>query len=256
MSESTDSVSVVATLRRLILEGRFAPGERLAEIPVARMLGVSRTPVRLALRTLEQEGLLAKAGKRGVVVRAFSHADVLCAVEVRGVLEGLAAARLARRGLGDAERAVLRECVDSGEHVLIKGYLVESDIAQWSQLNARFHGAILAADDSRVIADAIARNDHLPFASADSIVIDREALDREYRKLQVAQLQHQLVVDALEHGESGRVEQLMREHAYVGIRYGPLFGLPAFAHGTAPSADLGPGTRVRRAATPMPPGRR
>ena len=50
------------------------------------------------------------------------------------------------------------------------------------------------------------------------------ALDREYRKLQVAQLQHQLVVDALEQRESARVEMLMREHAWVGFRYGKLFG--------------------------------
>jgi GntR family transcriptional regulator of vanillate catabolism len=60
---------------------------------------VSRTPVRLAFRTLEQEGLLEKAGKRGYVVRAFSEADVLCAIEVRGALEGLAARRLAERGI-------------------------------------------------------------------------------------------------------------------------------------------------------------
>ena len=95
----TDSASVVATLAQvLIADGRYPAGTRLAEIPVAEALGVSRTPVRLAFRTLEQEGLLQKAGKRGFVVREFSEADVLCAVEVRGVLEGLAARRLAERG--------------------------------------------------------------------------------------------------------------------------------------------------------------
>ena len=68
--EPVASASVVASLRQLIIDGRFAPGERVAEIPVAERLGVSRTPVRLAFRTLEQEGLLQKVGKRGLVVRA------------------------------------------------------------------------------------------------------------------------------------------------------------------------------------------
>ena len=92
---AAESASVLAALRQLIVDGRYPPGTRLAEIPVAAALGVSRTPVRLAFRTLEQEGLLRKSGKRGLEVRAFTEADVLCAVEVRGALEGLAARRLA-----------------------------------------------------------------------------------------------------------------------------------------------------------------
>ena len=52
---------------------------------------------------------------------------------------------------------------------------------------------------------------------------------REYQKLRVAQLQHQLVFDALLRGESARVEMLMREHAYIGLRYGPLLGAAGLA---------------------------
>jgi GntR family transcriptional regulator of vanillate catabolism len=227
MKTKQDSSTVVATLRKMIVDGHYGAGERLAEIPVSEALGVSRTPVRLAFRTLAQEGLLEPAGKRGFVVRAFSQRDVLCAVEVRGVLEGLAARQLAERGLSDGVRRTLHECLDAGEQLLAKGHLIESDIGTWSRLNQAFHGAIVGASDSRVIADAIARNDHLPFASASSIIIDRAALDREYRKLHLAQLQHQLVVEALERGESARVEALMREHAYIGVRYGALLGLDA-----------------------------
>lgn len=221
----SNAVSVVAGLRQRIINGQFAAGARLAEIPVAEALGVSRTPVRLAFRTLEQEGLLAKAGKRGYVVRAISEADVRCAIEVRGVLEGLAARHLAERGLTADERAALAQCIAEGDAVLAKGRLETDDVGRWSRLNERFHRIIVESGASRVIADAIARNDHLPFASADSIVIDPQALDGEFRKLQFAQLQHQLVLDALEQRESARVEMLMREHAWVGFRYGRLFGL-------------------------------
>jgi GntR family transcriptional regulator of vanillate catabolism len=224
---SPDSTSVIAALRQSIIGGRFPAGARLAEIPVAEALGVSRTPVRLAFRTLAQEGLLAPAGKRGYVVRAFSEADVRCAVEVRGALEGLAARRLAERGLATAQRDELRRCLAEGEAVLAKGHLVEDDIGRWSRLNQAFHACIVGGTDSQVIADAIARNNHLPFASADSIAIDKQALDKEYQKLRLAQMQHQLVVEALEQRESARVEMLMREHAYIGLRYGALFGLEA-----------------------------
>jgi len=222
-SRTASSTSVVATLRQLIVSGRLAAGERLAEIPVADSLGVSRTPVRLAFRALEQEGLLEKAGKRGYVVRRFSEADVRSAIEVRGTLEGLAARHLAERGLTEPVRATLADCIAEGHAVLARGHLVEDDIARWSRLNQRFHDAIVQAHDSHVIADAIARNNHLPFASADSIALDRDALPAEYEKLRIAQLQHQLVFDALQQRESARVEMLMREHAWVGFRYGQLF---------------------------------
>ena len=217
-----EATSVVATLRQLIVRGRLPAGERVAEIPVAESLGVSRTPVRLAFRALEQEGLLSRAGKRGYVVRRFSEADVRTAIEVRGLLEGLAARRLAERGMNDAQRAALQGCLDEGAAVLAKGHLVDDDIARWSRLNQRFHDTLVQAHESRVVADAIARNNHLPFASADSLALDREALPAEYEKLRIAQLQHQLVFDALAQRESARVEMLMREHAWVGFRYGAL----------------------------------
>jgi GntR family transcriptional regulator of vanillate catabolism len=222
-SIATDATSVVSTLRTMIVNGTYAAGERLVEIPVAQALGVSRTPVRLALRTLEQEGLLEKSGARGVVVRSFSHEDVLCAVEVRGVLEGLAARRLAERGMGDAVRSALQTCLADGDVVLAKGTLASEDLKPWSELNECFHSTILEATGTRIISDAIARNNALPLASSDAIAIDPQNMNREYKKLWVAQMQHRLVFEALSNGESARAEMLMREHAYIGLRYGQLF---------------------------------
>jgi GntR family transcriptional regulator of vanillate catabolism len=216
---------VVATLRQLIIDGHYPPGTRLAEIPVAEALGVSRTPVRLAFRTLAQEGLLETVGKRGRVVRAFTEADVLCAVEVRGALEGLAARRIAEAGASPALLSALQACLQDGEAVLAAGKLTSRDVDRWSAVNRRFHRVVVEAAGSRVIADAIARNNHLPFAAADSIAIDRRALGAELRKLQLAQLQHRLIVEALARREGARAEALMREHAYIGLRYASLFGI-------------------------------
>ncbi len=226
--------SLLAQLRRWLAEGRYPAGSRLAEETVAQDLGVSRTPVRLAFRTLAQEGLLESAGKRGYVVRAFSADDVRCAVEVRGVLEGLAARRLCERGLDAATRALFEQCLADGDAVLARGRLEADDVARWSALNARFHDALVAGAGSRVVADAIARNDHLPFASAGSITFEVDALERETTKLQVAQLQHRLIVDAMLAREGARVEALVREHALIGVRYAPLFGLrPVLDSGAA-----------------------
>ena len=179
-----------------------------------------------------------------------SVSDVRTAIEVRGALEGLAARHLAERGLGPEVRAALLRSVEEGAAILAKGHLVEGDIAGWSRLNQRFHDAIVHAHDSHVIADAIARNNHLPFASADSIALDRTALPAEYEKLRIAQVQHQLVLDALERRESARVEMLMREHAWVGVRYGQLFGLPTLGEAQRGGATTG---QPRLTHSDMPP---
>ncbi|MFG6668286.1 GntR family transcriptional regulator [Halomonas sp. HNIBRBA4712] len=220
---SNNDKSVASRLRKLIEDGHYPQGERLGEEAVAERLGVSRTPVRLAFRSLEQEGLLQRAEKRGYRVRQFTEADIRCAVEVRGVLEGLAARRLAERGMTDEQRHDLILWIQKGRDVIGKGALQEEDIDSWIELNYRFHEKIVSSADSSVIGDAIARNNHLPFAAAASIVIDENDLASEFKKLQLAQLHHELIFQALESGEGARVEMLMREHALIGIRYQAFF---------------------------------
>ena len=146
------AASLLAQLRRWLAEGRYAAGTRLAEEAVAQDLGVSRTPVRLAFRTLAQEGLLESAGKRGFLVRSFTAADVRCAVEVRGVLEGLAARRLAERGATAQERGVLQQCLTDGDALLSRGPLAAADVACWSALNARFHATLVRATGNQEMA--------------------------------------------------------------------------------------------------------
>jgi GntR family transcriptional regulator of vanillate catabolism len=225
---TNNSLNILTRLRKAILEGEFKAGEKIAEIPVAERFNVSRTPVRLAFRTLEQEGLLRKGNKRGYLVREFTENDVQCALEIRGALEGLAARRLAEKGLSDSVREELLDCIKNEETLLAVGTLTEDGVDKWSQYNSRFHRIIIEESGSAPIADAIARNNHLPFASFDSLIIDNNALDKEYEKLRVAHLQHQIVVDALIMGEGARAEMLMREHAYIGMRYAEAFGLAKY----------------------------
>ncbi|WP_394168419.1 GntR family transcriptional regulator [Saccharospirillum alexandrii] len=217
--------TVISQLRRLIRDGAFQPGAKMQELPVAEQLGVSRTPVRMAFRVLEQEGLLERSGKKGFVVRRISRADVLCGIEIRGVLEGLAARRMAENPISDQHRDQLHACLQDSEALVRKGDFTEALIADWSDINQRFHSIILDGAGSRAIADAIARNNHMPFASADSIIMDTQRLDAEFKKVEIAHLQHQLIVQAICEGDSVRAEMLMREHAYIGIKYGAFLGL-------------------------------
>lgn len=223
----SDTQNVLATLRKMVMSGEIAPGEKLVETAIAERIGVSRTPVRLAFRSLEQEGLLRKRETRGYVVREFTENDIHCALEVRGALEGIAARRLAQAGLSDEDADILRGCLSEGNELFAKGFLSEEDIDAWEVINRRFHETIIKASQSAPIEDAIARNNHLPFASSDSLIIDTSQLDKEYQKLQFAHIQHQAVVEAICCGEGARAENLMREHAYVGLRYGKIFGIAA-----------------------------
>ena len=210
---STQMNEAVVHLREMILRGRLAPGERVAEAPLAEELGVSRTPVRQALPLLAQEGLLTLHETRGYVVRAFTWAEVADAIDLRGVLEGLAARRIAERGASKAFIRGMRSCLDEGDAILTKRRIVESDEASYAEMNVHFHTLILEESGSSIIAAALERNGHVPFAGPQALAFDRANLDRTFDLLHYAHRQHHAIVEALERGQSGRVEALMREHA-------------------------------------------
>jgi GntR family transcriptional regulator of vanillate catabolism len=204
---------VLITLRRMISSGELAAGERLAEIPLAERLHVSRMPVRMAFRELEQEGLLVRAGARGFTVRAVSLADIAGAVEVRGVLEGLAARLVAERGADPATLRVLAVCLAEGDSLMTKGRFTVEDGPAYLDTNIRFHAAIVEAAGNPAIGKVLARNDHLPFASVKALALDRNNLGGEYSRLNYAHMQHHAIVEAIAARQGARAEALMREHA-------------------------------------------
>lgn len=210
---STQLDQAVVHLRELILRGKLAPGQRVAEATLAEELGMSRTPVRQALPLLAQEGLLSMHETRGYVVRAFTWAEVVDAIELRGVLEGLAARRIAEQGASKAFVRELRTCLDDGDAILRKRRVEESDEARYAEMNVRFHALILEEAGSSIISAALERNNHVPFAAPKALAFDKANLDRMYDLLHYGHRQHHAIVEALEHGQSGRAEALMREHA-------------------------------------------
>ncbi|MCF5734522.1 GntR family transcriptional regulator [Pseudomonas syringae] len=216
--------TVLVALRKMIASGELAAGERLMEVPTAELFGVSRMPVRMAFRTLEQEGLLVPFGRRGFQVRSISPMEIAGAVDVRGVLEGLAARQMAERGVTQEARDELEACLVQGDALFEKGHVTEDDLEVYHDMNMRLHRVIVEGSGNRAIADALSRNDHLPFASVTALAVDRDNLIREYRRFNFAHMQHHAVVDALVNGQGARAEAIMREHANATLRYAEIFG--------------------------------
>lgn len=138
---------VVDTLRDRILSGAAAGGERLVEGRLSEELGVSRMPVREALRQLASEGLVTIEPRRGAAVTQFSADQVRELVEVRATLEGLNAKLAAKRH----DAAKIQEL----EGILAEGMrLAETaDSLTLTRLNQRFHDALANIADNSVLRD-------------------------------------------------------------------------------------------------------
>lgn len=214
---------VIVELRRLIAAGELRPGQRIAEITTAEALGVSRMPVRTALRALEHEGLVVKLGARGYAARSVSADDIRDAVQVRGVLEGLAARQAAERGLSLSQRRSLGQCLEEGDDLFAKGHFAVEDLDLYHAMNLRFHTALVAAADNAAVASALATNNSLPFAAAAALTVDLKDLGAEFVRLSRAHDQHHQVFAAVEGGRVELAEALMRDHALAALENERIF---------------------------------
>ena len=130
---------VFKTLREAILKGDLAPGERLMEIKLANQLGVSRTPIREAIRKLELEGLVVMVPRKGAEVAKITEKDLRDVLEVRASLEELAIS-LACERITDEKIAELKEALEQFRTV-IKG----KDVTMIAQMDVAFHDVIFEA---------------------------------------------------------------------------------------------------------------
>ena len=134
---------VFNTLRKAILRGNLEPGERLREIHMADKLGVSRTPIREAIRKLELEGLVVMIPRKGAVVAEITEKSLRDVLEVRRALEALAV-RLACEKILDAEVEELKVAAERFEEALETG-----DVTAFAEADVRFHDIIYRATDNQ-----------------------------------------------------------------------------------------------------------
>ena len=138
-------------LERDILSGHYPKGEVLSELSLAKQLGVSRTPVREAIRRLEQENILEETS-RGLTVVGITHEDMLDMYDIRLQIEGLAARRAAAR-ITEQELEAMRETLDLQRFYIEKGG--ENSSARIKNLDSQFHEQLYCASGSKAYCDTL-----------------------------------------------------------------------------------------------------
>ncbi len=210
----TQSEIATENIRDQIIRGEVPPGAHLQENPLSEQLGMSRTPVRTALNTLAQEGLLEYVAKRGYRVKEFTIAEMVDAYNVRATLEGMACRLVAEKGMDRWSRSKLEKCIEDGEAIIQKtGAEITDDNFDgqaWRQMNTTFHQTIIEASENSFLQQQIKQIIFIPVAAL--FVLADWGSRVNAGNIKRAQVDHINIVDALERRQSARAEARMREH--------------------------------------------
>ncbi len=190
---------VFNTLRQAILRGELEPGERLMEIALAQKLGVSRTPIREAIRKLELEGLVVMVPRKGAEVADITEKDLRDVLEVRTALEALSI-ELAIKNMTDEDFEALRmanedfrDLADGNE--LMK--LAEADVA--------FHEIIYIATNNNRLIQIINNLREQMYRYRLEYIKDASARPRLVKE-------HQEIIDAMMDGDVERAKEVITRH--------------------------------------------
>lgn len=134
---------VFKTLRQAILKGELKPGERLMEIALAEKLGVSRTPIREAIRKLELEGLVIMIPRRGAQVANITESDLNDVLEVRIGLENMAI----DKACSLMSEKDLEELCQAGKH--FEKIMEEGDLTKLAEADVEFHEIIYRSSSNK-----------------------------------------------------------------------------------------------------------
>lgn len=190
---------VFNTLRQSILKGTLKPGQRLMEIHLAKQLGVSRTPVREAIRKLELEGLVVTLPRKGAEVAQITEKDLKDVVEVRCALEELAV-ELACQRITTAQIVQLKETVKEFEHTM-----KNKDVTALAEIDVKFHDIIFTATDNQRLMQMINnlreqmyryRLEHLKDVKEHDLLIK----------------EHELIISALQKKDIKKAKETMVHH--------------------------------------------
>lgn len=190
---------VYVLLRQGIVEGRLAADERLIESEVAQGLGVSRNPVREAIRRLQQEGLVTVRPRAGVFVASLNEKDIENTYAVRSALEGLASS-LAAQHIQEEELDVLRGAVWQ-----LRQSMAVDDAVRIRESIDCFHNTLHRASRNDRLVDLIGRLN-------DSIARFRSITSNLPERRRAILRDHEEILQALESHDGTRAEWLMRSH--------------------------------------------
>ncbi len=190
---------VFETLRTAILDGKLKPGERVMEVQLAEKLGVSRTPVREAIRKLELEGLLVMIPRKGAYVADVSIKDVLNVLEVRASLEGLAASLAAER-ITEEEIDKLRQSAEEFEEMNRS-----NDRDGMVQKDTEFHSVLLNASRNNKLLSIVE-------GLSDYVQRFRVIYFTEYSDAKNIMEEHRAILDAISERDGEKANQVAQDH--------------------------------------------
>jgi GntR family transcriptional regulator of vanillate catabolism len=212
MSQTTTQI-LTKKLRNLILEGDLKAGERLQETRVAKLIGSSRTPARIALRALASEGLLTYTPNCGYEIYKITLDRVMAAYELRAELESLACSIVAKKGLTNKTKATLQSCLTTGDEILSGCALREEDRECYREMNRTFHETIVHSSGNELLATFVRQASNIPFASNRMVIWD------DYFVIKRSHDDHHRIVHALIEQDPMRVKALMWEHIRFASEY-------------------------------------
>lgn len=198
--------TVYAALRARLARGDHPPGAHLREERIAADLGVSRTPVREAVRRLAAEGWLEIVPNHGAFVRVFSREDIEEVLNLRAMLEGFAARHAAARASAEQIAELRALCAEALARLPGRD---PADAAALTALNARFHRLIREASGQRRTAAMLANLVELPITSSYFRSLEPEDMERSLRE-------HATLVDAIAARDTLWAERLMEAHVHGG----------------------------------------
>lgn len=190
---------VFENIREAIMEGTLRPGERLMEIQLAEQLGVSRTPVREAIRKLELEGLVVMLPRKGAYVASISKKDLVDILELRVGLEGLAAFYAAER--------ISSEAIENLEQISrdLENYVYQNDVTNMLKKDEEFHNAIFESTGN-------ARLKSTMLSIWEPVYRFRLKYMSDYSSAVNIVDEHNRIIEALKKGEADLAEKLAKEH--------------------------------------------
>lgn len=190
---------ILEELRAAIFDKKLEAGDRLVENNIAKSMGVSRTPVREALRQLEIEGLAINIARKGTLVKGISKEDIMEIYDIREVLEGLAV-RGACLNISRKEILKLKEIIK-----IMSSCINENDTDKYIKSHNEYNRIILnASKNKRLISKLEYIYEYLK--SMRKVTLSNETRREE------ALLEHKNIVEAIEEGDEVLAERLARKH--------------------------------------------
>ena len=190
---------VFNTLRQAILTGELKPGERLMEIHLANKLGVSRTPIREAIRKLEKEGLVTIEPRRGAYASQISTDDMVEILEVRQNMEGLAAFFAASR----MKPEQMRELEDVSKKY--NQAVADGNMQDMITYDTRFHRIIVESCNNKILVQMIEQLQEL-------VLRFRYIYYDNFRRAENMTEEHQTILEAIENGDADAARQAADIH--------------------------------------------